>query len=373
MNIEIIGTQFINKGAELMLLAIIDQLKKRNKDIDFCMEPHPYFSPYKNYAPLGIYSKLPYNKRGINFGSIYTLIPFNIKKTFGHIKDSEINIYLDASGFQYSDQWGENSARKLATSIKKWKKQGSKVILLPQAFGSFKSEKLQKHMNIIIEYADIIFAREETSYNYLKSINDNNNILMAPDFTNLISVNLDENSEYKNKICIVPNKRMIDKTKNANNYIKALREIINELTHHKIEYFFLIHEGKEDKNIIEQLRLLKKPLIIETDDAIEIKKIIGESQGMVGSRFHGLVSSLSQGKPVIALGWSHKYYELLKDYGCEQYVFDFKKSNVKKQIEVFINMDIYFNTINTINSKSIELKKQSQEMWDKVFKVMESK
>ena len=373
MNIEIIGTQFINKGAELMLLAIIDQLKKRNKDIDFCMEPHPYFSPYKNYAPLGIYSKLPHNKRGINFGSIYNLIPFNIKKTFGHIKDSEINIYLDASGFQYSDQWGENSARKLATSIKKWKRQGSKVILLPQAFGSFKSEKLQKHMNIIIEYADIIFAREETSYNYLKSINDNNNILMAPDFTNLISVNLDENSEYKNKICIVPNKRMIDKTKNTNNYIKALREIINELTHHKIEYFFLIHEGKEDKSIINQLQLTKAPEIVETNDALEIKKIIGESKGMIGSRFHGLVSSLSQGKPVIALGWSHKYFELLKDYGCENYFFNFEESNIQEDIKLFIKDDTYYDMKETISLNSEKSKKKSIEMWNKVFEILDSK
>jgi colanic acid/amylovoran biosynthesis protein len=36
---------------------------------------------------------------------------------------------------------------------------------------------------------------------------------------------------------------------------------------------------------------------------------------VAGSRFHALLAALSQGVPVIAAGWSHKYLGLLDAYG----------------------------------------------------------
>ena len=41
----------------------------------------------------------------------------------------------------------------------------------------------------------------------------------------------------------------------------------------------------------------------------------------MGSRFHALVAALSQGIPVAALGWSHKYAELLGEFGLREFVF----------------------------------------------------
>jgi polysaccharide pyruvyl transferase WcaK-like protein len=307
MIVEIIGTQFVNKGAELMLLAIREEFKKRNLNVTFCIEPNSYLSPYTKLAPLNIKMKIPYNKKGINIRWTNKLISNNFKEAYGLVADNDIDVYLDASGFLYSDQWGKNSARKLACSIEKWKKQGSKVIILPQAFGPFSSKRIRKHMSTIINHADLIFARESDSYNYLNSISNNKNIFIAPDFTNLLSMKLDENSIYTNKICIIPNKRMIDKTNDAELYIRSLKNMILELEKNSVDYFFLIHEGEQDKEIVKNLNLQKEPLLVETSDALEIKKIIGESKGMIGSRFHGLVSSLSQAKPVIAMGWSHNY------------------------------------------------------------------
>jgi colanic acid/amylovoran biosynthesis protein len=47
--------------------------------------------------------------------------------------------------------------------------------------------------------------------------------------------------------------------------------------------------------------------------AAEVKSVIGDCDLLVGSRYHALIAALSQGIPVAAIGWSHKYEELLKE------------------------------------------------------------
>ena len=59
MTIEIRNVGFINKGAELMLLAILQRVSKEWPDANFAMEPRSKFAPYLERARLGIYKKLP--------------------------------------------------------------------------------------------------------------------------------------------------------------------------------------------------------------------------------------------------------------------------------------------------------------------------
>jgi hypothetical protein len=68
------------------------------------------------------------------------LVPAGIREQYGVVLDKEVNVVLDAAGFAYSDQWGPDLSEELARSSKRWKKQGSKVILLPQAFGPFRDQ-----------------------------------------------------------------------------------------------------------------------------------------------------------------------------------------------------------------------------------------
>ncbi|HEC90900.1 MAG TPA: hypothetical protein ENI55_04460 [Alphaproteobacteria bacterium] len=53
-----------------------------------------------------------------------------------------------------------------------------------------------------------------------------------------------------------------------------------------------------------------------------IKSCMAAADCAVVSRFHGLVTALALGLPVLALGWGHKYRELLAHFGLEEWSLD---------------------------------------------------
>lgn len=63
-------------------------------------------------------------------------------------------------------------------------------------------------------------------------------------------------------------------------------------------------------------------------DAVSIKAVIGAFDVMVVSRFHAMVGALALAKPTLVFGWSHKYAEVMADFGMEEWVFDYAAMSV---------------------------------------------
>lgn len=51
-----------------------------------------------------------------------------------------------------------------------------------------------------------------------------------------------------------------------------------------------------------------------------IRKIVSYCEVLVTSRFHAMIAALSTQTPVLVLGWSHKYVEVLETFGLQEYV-----------------------------------------------------
>jgi polysaccharide pyruvyl transferase WcaK-like protein len=60
-------------------------------------------------------------------------------------------------------------------------------------------------------------------------------------------------------------------------------------------------------------------------NAAQIHKIINACDVHVVSRFHAMVAALSSGIPVLVIGWSHKYLEVMESFGQEDMVIDYKQ------------------------------------------------
>lgn len=378
MIIEIRKAGFVNKGAELMLHAALQKLKTRYPDATFVMAPTTEKSdhPFRKLVQLGFYPKASLWRYGIQWGNLANFAPRPLREMYGVVLDKEVDVVIDAAGFAYSDQWGDDPSIELAQSAKSWAKNGTRVILLPQALGPFTTDKIRAAMKTVVENVDLIFPRERVSYEHLTRLTgEQAKIKQAPDFTNLITgvIPADFNVE-QNRFCIIPNCRMLDKTdqQTRDAYLPFLISCTRYLLEKGAKPFVLVHEGKNDLMLAEKLSAAVGGIpIVRESGPLEIKGILGACSGTLGSRFHGLVSALSQGVPALATGWSHKYQMLFEDYGFPEGLVEVTsdEAEIKRKIDLVTDESTRIAAL--IQTRTAELKMQSEQMWQQVFDVID--
>jgi len=376
MVIELRGVEFHNKGAELMLHAILGRIRKEMPDTIFVMEKRAS-APLKKQREVGIYTKVRVSKSRFGLSSAGVLVPKSIRRRFKLILEQEIEVVLDGSGFVFGDFWGAAKAgQRLADHIQQWKKDGKKVILLPQAFGKFNDVALKKKMEIILNHADLIFARDRYSFDYLKSIEaTQERVFLKPDFTNLIQgVHPANFINYQGMVAIIPNHKLVESKvfKNRHDYLTFLHTLTDLVLKTGKIPFFLIHEGLKDLQLAQDVNLkFKKAIkIVQEDNPLQVKGIIGGSAAVVTSRFHGLVSALSQGVPCLCLGWSHKYSALMEDYNYAIGIItpeDLTLARLTAKVDLIANEESVNYYKDVLKAASTKQKILSEEMWRKVF------
>lgn len=380
MIIEIRQAGFVNKGAELMLHAVVQKVRERYPDAKLTMAPvyGGADDTFEKMQKLGLYPKAWLWRKGIDFGQFASFVPKRLLKLYGLVLTSEIDVVLDAAGFSYSDQWGVSSSRELSLSSAKWKKNGTKLIMLPQALGPYENDNIGKYVKKWVDNADLVFPREADSYNYLTNlVGEQNKVKKFPDFTNLLKGTLPEGYDSSDKrIALVPNYRMIDKTNKQESeaYLPFMIRCAKYLVEQGAKPFVLVHEGANDQMLADKISEAVGgiPIVKETDP-LHIKGILGTCDATIGSRFHGLVSALSQGVPSLATGWSHKYLRLFEDYGFKEGVVTVLDSDAKLQekIDLLLKIETVEPLRVKLKEKSDELKKLSEKMWDLVFNEMD--
>lgn len=371
MVVEIRGAQFVNKGAELMLLTVVQEINNRFPDTKFAVEPQKKI-PYNKRIKYQIYAIPRIRKFGINFTYLIHLIPQKLRKQLGLFIEDEVDAIIDISGFAYGDYWGIKTLKNnLTTHIKRWNNKKIKLLLLPQAFGPFEKKGMSKEFKKVIKFSDFISARDIISYKTVLKLNDyNKNIYKFPDITLNLKPICSSQKKYENYILIIPNSKMLfDKY-----YIPYLKKLSLHLLNIDENFAFLIHEGESDFEIAKKVcsEINENIDIIYIKDALEIKSLIGRSKLVITSRFHGLVNSLSQGVPCLATSWSHKYEMLLQEYNYKDgLIGDLKNFNTTET-----KLTMVLENYNEIKEKiKLHVKVQETElnkMWDNIFDILKS-
>lgn len=378
MVVELRGVEFVNKGAELMLQAILSELKVRIPGVQFAMDVGSR-TPKNKLIECGILQKTNIFKFGINLSPWLSVLPKPLLRNYNLVAEKEIDAILDASGFAFGDKWGAKKAgERSANHIKDWKESGKKVIFLPQAFGPFSDPKLIAKMQTILSNSDLIFARDLKSLEYLKNLDaPQESVNLAPDFTNLLSGKAISNQQqFKSRIAIIPNQKMMETEDESKNelYPEYLERLITLLQEKGENPFFLIHESRKDGQIADLVnsKLTNKIEVVKEENPLKVKGIIGSSKAVVTSRFHGLVSALCQAIPSLSTGWSHKYRELLRDYDYEDALCEVSvdPTYLNSKIKFLLDETLREEGINRLKQNANIQKERSKEMWDKVISVL---
>ncbi len=312
---------YTNKGDGLMLHAILERLQDKSE-----LTLLPKVADYKKRATLGLYQSFWFESLTNPTNQVLTnTFPARLRKKYGLVVEDEIDAVLDASGFAYGDQWGPRKIEQMASDCARWKKQGKKIILLPQSLGTFEDPKVKDGFLRLLDNVDLVFARDKSSYEFATGLKHHaDKIKQAPDFTGALKGKItDLYRPQARQACIIPNHRMIDSTDDqiGPRYLPFLKECFSSFDEMGMNPFVLVHE-RVDHPVAEELqKLVGRPIdIVYDDDPLVLRGVISQCYIVLSSRFHGLISTLSQEVPCLGTRWSHKFERVMEEYNCKDFL-----------------------------------------------------
>lgn len=371
-----VGVGRVNKGAELMLRAMVRQRDAWGGAVDLVVQP--IAGPYRDRAQLGLYQKLWVGRMGRFAGELARVVPAGLRHRYGLVADGEIAGVLDASGFAYSDQWGAGATEQLARMSARWRRQGKRTILLPQALGPFTQPRVRDGFRRALDSVDLVFARDRVSLEYVRALGPSRaRVVQAPDFTVAMPGTLPPGyAPRPGQVAVVPNLRMVDKGEAGarEQYLSALAACVRHLRARGYEPFVLVHDPTSDFVVAEQLRERTggELRVVHEDDPSHLKGILGGCHAVVASRFHALVSALAQAVPSLAMGWSHKYDMLFEEFGASECVVKVTdpEQGMLAQLDRLLEGPERERTVAALAAGGAVMRQRTVEMWAQVADVL---
>ena len=356
MRVLILGSSVINKGGEAMLRTVQAELSRRIPGASFYIGDHRA----RQWHPEGVVAAgvplVPVREKG-RIGKGFSLAKYALRTPEGFrywLRDRSRPAYLDAlvdavdaavdvSGFLFSDQRGM-AAERLVPVVEAFAREGKPFVFLPQAWGPFEHPPVRELARRAVNAASVSYARDDISRAYLEGLEAGGRIEQAPDIAFLFGPSADGPrllSEIgldpgRLIVAIAPNMRVYERTQGEgteNVYYEALLRVGRELGARGAQVLLVPHEllpsgvdRPDDRYLCallaEAMEGQEVAAVTEDRTAEDLKAMIGGCDLMVGSRFHALIAALSSGVPSVAVGWAHKYPELLGEFGMERLVFD---------------------------------------------------
>lgn len=381
MVIQIDGGSSTNKGAQLMMVAVIQELKSRfpsatlwvnNRMPDEQLIKEFYGKNYKILRSDSFY-------RIVSKWHLVRICNAFSRKLAMYLTEKHAvkgaDVILNIGGFQFGDQWNHNS-----TNVANWRdyltqqhRYGAKIIFLPQAFGPFEKPGSKRMLKILNDGADMLIARDEVSYNYLLEGGANRgNVFLFPDFTASVTPKTTSFSyKYAGQVCIIPNSKIFQAgTMDKDSYLAAITKVILHIQDKGYSVYLLNHEGKGDYLLCQAISdMTKNDIPVVTGlNALETKGVIATSRLVISSRFHGVANSMSSGVPCLATSWSHKYLKLLEEYGQGNCLLNFRDiGNALHQVDNMLEENLNASIREVLHTKNNDVKSKNQAMWNTIW------
>lgn len=363
-HVLLLGGGFVNKGAEAMTLTVRDEILKRLPRADIsAVVTRGEAEACKAVGIAPVFrgqESWPKRVSGIAGGLAgdagLRQLALRFPKEIGYIaKFKGVDVVLDVSGFRYTNKFGTaalNDARLAACAAVYMRSRGGGYVFMPQAWGPFDGlgREYEAFLRQAVQASVLACVRDGRSEEYLKAfIGCESQIERCPDIAFrfeglgpergrdfLALAGLDTSRPV---IGIVPNMQVYSRVSGPramdHPYVRGLRQIVADLLANTPAGIVLMPHSMGDgvkpehddrrlcewisSGITEGGRVVT---LLDDLSAAELKGVIGACELLIGSRFHSLVAALSQRVPVVAIGWSHKYSELLELFGMRDALLD---------------------------------------------------
>lgn len=373
----LVGANFLNKGAEAMIITACEGLKEYFPESEFVLASSDYEYDKKkiekSFLPLEIVNIINQstskNKfiRIFKFGyrflitlkdiiSIKLLNKYKnrqfINNKFNAIYHSDI--IIDISGISFTDYFSNFNTLSHMFDFLYAKILNKPYFCFPQAFGPPNKFINKFAIKLCMPLANYIMPRGNISKGFIEELGITKNVKLITD----LALSLDKCSDklvydiFKEENIDYKNKKFVGITINTHLYnwsetdiIQIFAKFLDYITEkHDYEILILIHtlytNSIDDSDIAEMVYKKssnKSKIHIITGDynASELKGIISKCHILVGSRFHSMIAALSTGVPILVIGWSHKYKEILDLFEMGEFIVDYRELNSKKLIEKF--------------------------------------
>lgn len=380
MKILLSGVETNNKGAELMLYAILQEIERKFPDAEVYI-PYNRLRQGVDYVKTNVtlkytpFSKFVYDaKIDRIFQRLH--IPMSLIERINLVKDAAW--FIDGSGFLFSDKFNikQENVNCWTIKLRSLYLDGSKIVFLPQAFGPAHKKATRELLSVLNKYSSIIMPREKISYKVLSEsgLMEMSKIRQFTDFTSLVEGIFPSRYDYlRDGVCIIPNRQMINKgTISKQNYLLLLDKIIKSVVEKGRKVYLLNHEGRMDRQLCLDIKenLSSDIEVVTGLNALEVKGLIASAYLVVTSRFHGLASALNSCVPALATSWSHKYEELYHDYSLDGYVLPIDNHDkTLGMINKLLDSDENTRIREHLKKEVPLIKEQTRKMWDTIWSI----
>jgi len=369
MKILLRGGGLINKGAEAMLLTVKAEMAKRVPNAHFILPKDCIHSDAEDTQARRFGFEVRRPRVATRFRTATTTLKVAIRasksaRTLWRRRDeyfptlemlAEVDAVLDVHGYAFGDPWLPHYVVRTSGFVSLCRMLRKPYIFLPQSWGPFQRKSTQSGYRGICRDSTAFYARDRASRAYLAELlaQPESEIRLSPDIAFVFNHNdyavgdvpplpaiLMTTSDPL--VGISPNMRVYERAGGGgvgNEYIKALACICRQCIRLGARLVLIPHEIRapnrqagvsDDCFLIHLLTGIvdDQSIIALTDQytAPQIRMVMERLDLLVGSRFHALVGALSAKVPVVALGWSHKYLELLTDVGLNGFCASYSEA-----------------------------------------------
>ncbi|MBX2857601.1 MAG: polysaccharide pyruvyl transferase family protein [Cellvibrionaceae bacterium] len=316
-----------------------------------------------------------------SFIAIIREIPFTLS-ILNNLKQFDL-LVISGSGL-FTEEWGGPWGFPFA--LFRWsllaRLAGCKLAYMSVGGGRFKHPLTQFFCKSAINFAHYRTVRDHNTYRCLSAWGARD-LSVVPDiaFSAELPTNAAAEQPSTPTVCINPISYCDPRSWNIadaeryENYTNKLAETGKQLLQKGYALHFVPNNITMDNPTIDDIinKIGLSPQNQHLVSRSEVKNVgdvfqgIGGCDFVISSRFHGVVFSLMQSKPVIALAHQYKYSEVLKDMEQERYCLDIEAFQVPELLDLFDDLQAQEQRLSEIiGSHAADFKKQTEQQFRKV-------